>query len=430
MAVTALAPRGWTRSARTTPGRLRVFIGALLALSLAWGGFGAWAVATHSGAARAVAYTNEPLSLRAQQLYTDLADADVTITTAYLQVGPGRAASSTRGPRQQFDTDLADASRQLAVLSASSPGPDVTSAIATIVGELPVYGHDVAIAETEYNQGVYPAGGSFIEVASIDAHLTLLPAARTVYQAENSIVKTAEGQATSAPLVITTLVLALVTAAVLAGVAIWLGRRTNRYLNVGLIIAGVALLVSGVWLGNAFAVASSDLSIAISQGAVPAEAAAQASIDVEAIRGDSILNLIARSGTPSLSLDSTAQQASFTALTSAASWPSSPAGRNARASEGSWYRSNGKAYQYGVKLDYAAEQKLVLDTGPGGLAGGYSDLQQELITVRETAQHTFQASADAGAGAFAGSEVAVIVAALVMAAASGWGLSQRLSEYR
>jgi hypothetical protein len=430
MAVAGLAARGLTRSVRTTPGRLRVFMGALLVLSLAWGGFGTWAVAAHSGAAHAVAYTNEPLSLRAQQLYADLADADVTITTAYLQVGPGSAAPSTRGPRQQFDADLADASGQLATLSASSPGPEVTSAVATIVGELPVYGHDVAIAETEYNQGVYPAGGSFIEVASIDAHLTLLPAARIIYQAENATVTSAEGRATSAPVVITALVLAVVTAAVLAGVAIWLARRTNRYLNVGLVVAGVALLVSGVWLGDAFAVASSDLSTAISQGAVPAEAAAQASIDVEAIRGDSILNLIARSGTPSLSQDSAAQQARFTALTSAASWPSSPTGTGARASEDSWYQSNGQAYQYGVKLDYAAEQKLVLDTGPSGLAGGYSNLRQELTTVRETAQRTFQASADAGAGAFAGLEAAVIVAALVMAAASAWGLSQRLGEYR
>jgi len=77
-----------------------------------------------------------------------------------------------------------------------------------------------------------------------------------------------------------------------------------------------------------------------------------------------------RRGTPSLSLDSAAQQASFTALTSAASWPSGPAGTNARTSEGSWYVLNGKAYKYGDKLDFAAEQKLVLDTSPGGLAGG------------------------------------------------------------
>jgi hypothetical protein len=429
MTATAPAARVRARHVRTTPGRLTVLIGVLLVLSLGWGVFGGWVIATYSGTARAVAYTDEPLSLRAQQLYADLADADVTITTAYLRVGPG-SAPSTRVPRQQFGAYLADASRQLAVLSAGSPGPEVTSAVATIVGELPVYGHDVAIAEAEYNQGVYPAGGSFIEVASIDAHLTLLPAARIIYQAENATVTSAEGRATSAPAVITAVVLAVVSAAVGVGVAIWLARRTNRRLNVGLVVAGVALLVSGVWLGNAFAVAFSDLSTAISQGAVPAEAAAQASIDVEAIRGDSILNLIARSGTPSLSQDSAAQQASVTALTSAASWPSSPAGRKARASEDSWYLSNGQAYQYGVKLDYAAEQRLVLDTGPGGLASGYSNLLQELITVRETAQHTFQASADAGAGAFAGLEVAVIVAALVMAAASAWGLSQRLREYR
>jgi hypothetical protein len=435
MAATAFAARVRAPRARTTPGRLTLLIGVLLVLSLGWGGFGGWVVASYSGTARAVAYTDEPLSLRAQQLYADLADADVTITTAYLRVGPG-SAPSTRVPRQRFGADLADASRQLAVLSASSPGPEVTSAVATIVGELPVYGHDVAIAETEYDQGVYPAGGSFIEVASIDAHLTLLPAARIVYQAENATVTSAEGRATSAPLVITAVVLGIVTVAVLVGVAIWLARRTNRRFNVGLVVAGAALLISGVWLANAFAVAFSDLSTAISQGAVPAEAAAQASIDIEAIRGDSILNLIARSGTPSLSQDSAAQQASVTALMSAASWQSSPAsragraGKKARAAEDSWYLSNGQAFQYGVELNYAAEQRLVLDTGPGGLASGYSNLLEELVTIRETAQNTFQASADAGAGAFAGLQVAVIVAALVMAAASAWGLSQRLREYR
>ncbi len=46
------------------------------------------------------------------------------------------------------------------------------------------------------------------------------------------------------------------------------------------------------------------------------------------------------------------------------------------------------------------------------------------------AQQTFTSEASTGASAFGPLEAVVIVASLVMAAASAWGLSRRLAEYR
>ncbi len=53
-------------------------------------------------------------------------------------------------------------------------------------------------------------GGSFLQVASEEAHLDLLPAAKTVFDQRNDALAAASGQATGLPLVIVALLLAIV----------------------------------------------------------------------------------------------------------------------------------------------------------------------------------------------------------------------------
>jgi hypothetical protein len=59
-------------------------------LCLAWGVLATPMVSQHAPAARDVSASDETLSLDAQQIYHSLADADVTVSTAYLygRVGP------------------------------------------------------------------------------------------------------------------------------------------------------------------------------------------------------------------------------------------------------------------------------------------------------------------------------------------------------
>jgi hypothetical protein len=111
-----------------------------------------------------------------------------------------------------------------------------------------VYAGYVAEARSDYALGYPLTGGSFLQVASEEAHLDLLPAAKTVFDQRNDVLGGASGQATGLPLVIVALLLAIITGIVLYRAHRWLTRRTNRALNVGLALASLVLTISAVRL--------------------------------------------------------------------------------------------------------------------------------------------------------------------------------------
>ncbi len=429
--ITRLTPHG-------TPAKIRALLAGLAVLSLAWGGIGAWVVATHASAANSLAHADEPYSQDAQLLYLAIGDADVAITTSFLvdsrPVPPGQPRPSTLTARQRFDTDLQNAGNYLAQLKNSNSDPRFTAAVAVITSGLPRYSGAVTIAETEYTQGITPTGDSAMEVASEEAHLRLLPAARTIYQFENNAVLASSAQATSLPAVVLAVGLALIAVILLIRGQRWLGRRTRRVFNRGLVIATVALVISAAWLAIAFGLARSDMSTAIGQGASPAQALAQASIKVQQIRGDSILNVIARSGSTSLPADAQARAKEVGPGPGSLLDVASKSG-NARvtsalaqtiAAAPAWYTVNGKGYQLGDKYQYAAEQDFVVNTAKNGYVTAQDGISKGLTAARDT----FNSAASSGASAYGQLEAVIILAALVMAGASAWGLSRRLAEYR
>jgi hypothetical protein len=421
-----------------TPSTIQALIAVMVILSLAWGGFGAWAVSEHSSAASSLAHADEQYSTDAQKLYLALADADVTITTSFLQeaqpVPQGTQPPSSLKARQHFNGDLVAASHYLADLRDPGGSPQFTAAVAAIAGGMPGYYRDVQTAQTEYTQGILPAGDSAMEVASEDAHLTLLPNAKELYLLENNAVKASSSQATSLLTVIIALVVAVIAAVILILVQRWLTRRTNRVFNLGLVAASLALVISALWLAGAFMVARSDLSTAVGQGANPAASLAQASIDVQQIRGDSILNVIARSGSTSLSQDSAtlAQQVGpgpgslLGTASSAGNSQAAAALQPAISAANGWYATNATGYTLGTHYKFADEQASVINTA----GQGYTTVETSVGNALTAAQQTFSSQANAGASAFGPVEIVVIIAALVMAGASSWGLSRRLGEYR
>jgi hypothetical protein len=72
----------------------------------------------------------------------------------------------------------------------------------------------------------------------------------------------------------------------------------------------------------------------------------------------------------------------------------------------------------------------VTGTGPSGSAALFSRVEADLGQAITADQLTFRSSAAAGRDAFAGLAAGVIAAAVLMAAASAWGLARRLAEYR
>jgi hypothetical protein len=427
--------RGTGRAALATPAALRLLLAGLVLLSLAWGAFGGWVAAEHSSAAGALVNVDEPLSLDAQQMYQSLADADATITAALL-------ASSQPGlqPLQRYQQDIATASADLSRLRAGDTGAGADASLTALSGGLSEYAGYVAQARTEYAMGYPLTGGSFVQVASETAHVVLLPAAKALFTREDATRGSASSQATGLALVITALVLAVVCGYVLFRAQRWLARRTNRVFSPGLVLASVLLVISAIWLAAGFLAARSDLDSGISHGAAPADSLAMASIGVQQIRGDAVLNVISRSGNASFSDDF--QAASKQIGPGPGSWlGAAAAGQQAgsrgatlvAAAEGNapaWYNANQGVYQLGSKASYAAEQNLVVGTGAGTTTGGYSTLEKELSDAIQADQAVFATGATAGEHVLSPLAWVVIVASLLMAAGCGWAITRRLAEYR
>jgi hypothetical protein len=429
------------RLRRDRPGatatRLRVLMIGLVAACVAWSLAAAWTAGLHASAAGSVVHSSEPLSLDAQLIYQSLSSADITATTAFLS-GPVEPLPV----RRRYAADIASAASQLAQLkSAASAGTSkpVRASLAAISTGLPVYTADVAYAQTYYSLGYQLTGASFIQVASEEMHLTLLPAARRIYLQENAALETTSARATGLWQDLAALALALAIGIGLYRTQRWLYRRTHRVVNYGLLIASAGLAVSMLWLISASALARADLQHGVGNGSTPAESLAQAGIVAQQARADEVLNLISRSGSTSFEQNFTVLRAEIgpgpgTLLTdAAASAGSGPASRlvGAAARDAhAWYASNGQVFRLDLAAHYAAETQLVVGTGNASSAAGFDRLETAISRALAADQVTFRAGAVAGASAFGGLQAGVAAAGLIMAIGCAWGLMKRLSEYR
>jgi hypothetical protein len=421
----------------STSTRLRVLMIGLVAASVTWGLVAAWTASLHASAAGNVVHSSEPLSLDAQRIYQSLSGADITATTAFLS-GPVEPLPV----RRRYAADIASAAAQLAQLkSAAAAGTSrqVRASLAAISTGLPIYTADVADAQTYYSLGYQLTGASFIQVASEEMHLTLLPAARRIYLQENAALKTTSARATGLWQDLAALALAIAIAIGLYRTQRWLYRRTHRVVNYGLLMASAVLAISMLWLISASAVARADLQRGVGNGSTPAENLAQAGIVAQQARADEILNLISRSGSTSFEQNFTVLRSEIgpgpgTLLTDATA--SSGAGSASRLvgvaarDAHTWYASNEQVFRLDLAAHYAAETQLVVGTGNTSSAAGFDRLETTISRALAADQVTFRAGAAAGAGAFGGLQAGVAAAGLIMAIGCAWGLMKRLSEYR
>lgn len=414
--------------ASTTPGKLWLVRAGLVIVCLAWGALAALMVIQHASAAHDVAVTDETLSLDAQQIYQSLADADVTVSTAYLYGRTGPYADRVR-----YQHDIALAAADLKVATAASGNSAAGASLSTLSAALPVYTGYVEDGQI-YNSLGYPAGGSFIQVASEEMHVTMLPAARSVYAQENAQLIRASAQATGLPLAVITLVAGLVVLALLFRTQRWLSRRTHRTVNVGLGLASVATVAALIWLVVALAGGRSDLLQATTHGSGPAQTLAQADITALQARGDQTLNLISRTGDANFQQDFHAAQTQLSSELSSASAQSAADGAGQIAAAGhtatAWFAVNQRAQQLDAAADYGAETQLEIGSGPGTAGTLFSQLESDLDAAINADQAVFASNAAAGSDAFDGLEAGIIVLAVIMAVGCGWGLTRRLAEYR
>jgi hypothetical protein len=436
----AVRRAGWRSrlEGATTPARLRLLLALLILLSLAWGVLAALTADQHASAAADVVAVSEPLSLDAEQIYTSLSDADATAASAFLAGGLEPAEA-----RQRYQADITQAAIRIEAASAlvgssaartqlpghlasqvSSAGSAVGDDLAILSGQLPAYTDEVGTARADNRLGL-PLGAAYLREASALLRGTLLPAASDIYTRESALLTSASAQATGLPLIVIAVVAGLGLGYVLYRSSRWLSRHTHRVVNYGLLLAGLAGLVSLVWLASAFVIGRGDLLHAQQQGSAPVQAFARAEVAALRAHADESLTLIDNSGDDSYQEDYLAQQkllgpgpGSLLAATG-----SSQAATQAQA----WYQAH-KALR--AEDDRGNHPAAVTSAQNGDAARSFARLYATLSEGIETHQATFAASARGGRDAFTGLAVGMIVASLVMVAGCVWGLSRRLAEYR
>src|SRR6266853_325370 len=150
--------------ATTTPGRLRLLLVSLVALSLIWGAVAAWTAFLSGGL--------EPLAARHRYL-ADIAEAASSLESATAVAGQSAAAAD----------------------------------LARISADLPIYTGEVETARADNRLGL-PLGAAYLREASGLMRGTLLPAAREVSAEANSQLSAASGRATGLPLALVLLAIA------------------------------------------------------------------------------------------------------------------------------------------------------------------------------------------------------------------------------
>lgn len=415
-------------SAATTPGRLRrveavLVLGALVLGALGVLGGMARVNAVHDARTRIAALTTG-----AADLYQSLADADAMATTGYVSGGLEPAAV-----RARYDDDVQRAGRLLTgAAGLLPPGDPAIGAVSTVGEQLPVYTGLIENARALNRLGL-PLGQSYLASGSKLMQTTILPAVEQVRAAESAALATAYRQGAATPFAVLAIGLAVVIA--LADLALREWRRTNRVLNVGLTVAGCAVLTFLVWW--AVAAIAADLRLGGAQSHSDAGAALDDTrIAVLRARSNESLVLVARNSGGGSSDQGAAVQLDRVVGDNgllAAAERANPdlAGKVAelREAAGAW----GEAHRGVRRLDddgrYPQAVASVVGHGPGTSGGAFDALDAALAAAIGEERAAFAVDVEAAEGALVALPWISAALALVAAGAVVAGIGRRVGEY-
>ncbi|MEU3645118.1 hypothetical protein AB0E59_17175 [Lentzea sp. NPDC034063] len=398
-----------TGLARSTPGRLSLIVVVLVVASLASGWLSTWSVNRQERALEDLATRSEPLAHAAQEVYRALQDADATAASAFLSGGlePSQL-------RERYEKDIAQAQAALSVATASSP--DLT---ATLAAQLPVYTGLIETARTNNRQG-FPVGAAYLREASGLMRTQLLPAAQELYRAETDRVSRAQDEA-NFPWGSVGVALAFVIALVLT--QRYLTRRTNRLLNVGLLVATGAAVVSLLWVTTVSVLVMNDVSDsrAASQ---KVDVLAQARIATLTARGEETLTLVARGAGQSYEKNFVEVSERLEGLLDQALRLGNTEAVDQAMRQ---FRQWQQVHQRIREADDAGQYNdaVALIDNPY-----FDSLDESLVRAIGEARQDFSDEVAVARASLAGTVVGVLVLAVIGAAGSAMGLWQRLKEYR
>jgi hypothetical protein len=425
----------WLRArANTTPGLLRLLgVGLVAAVVLLWAA-AFTAVLVRDDAVGAMRTEAAPAFVAAQRLHADLSEADATIVSAFL-AGPVEPADQ----RAAFDASIAAAAGELRVLAGTDGAATSKDALDTLQRELPAYTELIGQARANNRLG-YVLGSAYLRRASQLMQATILPAADSLAASSADQVDDGYRRATSSAHVALVSAAGLISLAALVGVQYWLFRRTNRRLNLPLVVATVLVAATvGIAL-DAFSAERSRLLDGRDHGFVPMSEAAQARVLGLRAWGDEGLSLIARGDGATLDADADAVAARLGYVpnglpTGSGLLPTLTehlGGQGFRDGDLTrlWRDYQQTSIQVRALVTNAGgfDQAVELAHGDGAAAfGRYDDTADRALTA---SQQRFGERLAAGGDALGGRAIIVVVLSALALALALVGVQSRINEYR
>lgn len=277
---------------RTTPGLLGVLLIALVVSSLTVGAISALSVLSREQTLQDLGTTNGQLHAAAEEFYRSLSHADVAAGEAFLARDQKRATDRVKY-ETKYESSVSEAQSALATLVAAGDAETDTArrnVLATLPGRLSEYTVLVETARA-YNRQGQPVAATYQLLAADAMRAHLLPAANDLHDAANDRVASDQTNSTSLPILEVSL--ALFVLLVLIGVQVFLWRRTNRIFNIGLGVATLAAVALLAWTGVAAIAASQNAQNSKDEGTSVINALNQARITALAARGNEALSLVA-----------------------------------------------------------------------------------------------------------------------------------------
>jgi hypothetical protein len=433
--VPANAARSLARSSATTPGRLSLIAVGLVLLSLLAGLIGTLAVQDKSDTIDGLIEHREPLAAAAQQVYRSLSDADATASSAFLSTG-----AEPPELRQRYEFDIAQAGAALAKAASDAGGTGAAAEQVNILNQqVPVYTGLVEAARANNLQG-FPVGASYLREASELMRSKILPAAAELYRIDTERLAAEQDDATDVPWVTAVLVLGLLAA--LVATQIYLKRRTNRVLNVGLLVATVAVAVAVLWGSTAMIVQGVLVGSASEDGTEHVDVLVQARLTALQARGDETLTLVARGS-------GGAYQQEFAQLSGqlvGADGRSGLLGRAAAGAQGqpsaehvdaarqdatAWLEAHERVRELDESGDYAQAVSVAIEGGnPQSAAAAFSRLDRNLGEAIFAGRQVFLDDTTNAGRALTLLAPGVAVLFVIAALGVTMGIRERLMEYR
>ncbi|HEY5840879.1 MAG TPA: protein kinase G-activating protein GlnX [Mycobacterium sp.] len=409
----------------TTPGRI-LTIGIILATL---GVASAFAISTtindRQQALTTVLDHTEPLSFAAGQLYTKLSVADAAAATAFI------AGAEPRPVRQRYEQSITDAALALTRASSGLTDEPMQELLGRINANLTIYTGLVETARTN-NRAGNPVGSSYLSEASSLMQETILPDAQRLYQETSSRVDTETTASTRIPAPV---ILVVATTIVFGAFAHrWLGRRTRRRVNIGLVAAAIAIVILVIWVGTVLAISTAGSRNAKDTSAQSLKTITNLAITAQQARADETLSLIRR-GDEDVRKQSyyqridTIQQQLSAYLESNHSLDKSDLA-NAEGLLSKWRAADERINAYISVGNYQAATQVALGTGEDDSTPAFDKLEQALSDGIRESRNQLRTDIINARRVLSGATVGGMVLSLSAALAVALGLWPRMSEYR